>query len=65
MITKREAAIISAYTGILLGEFSEMQLYAEKVLGRGVLTHEFAERELWEELKMKARPDFLDLEVAE
>lgn len=32
-MTKREAAIVSAYTGYLIGEFSDFQAYAEEVMG--------------------------------
>lgn len=34
MLTKREAAIISAYTGFMIGEFSEMHKYIEEKLQR-------------------------------
>jgi hypothetical protein len=37
-MTKREAAIISAYTGILVGKFSDMHALIEEVLGRPVVT---------------------------
>lgn len=32
-MTKREAAIVSAYTGYVIGEFSDSQAYAEEVMG--------------------------------
>ena len=40
-MNKREAAVISAYTGILLGEFSDLHKYVEEIFGRPVFTHEF------------------------
>lgn len=40
VMTKREAAIVSAYTGIMLGKFSDMLGYIEEILGRPVHTHE-------------------------
>ena len=58
---KREGAIISAFTGILCGEFSSMHGYVEELLGRRVWTHEFGNKEFTEELKKKAKPDFLKL----
>ena len=33
-MTKREAAIVSAYTRYLIGEFSDFHAYAEEVIGR-------------------------------
>lgn len=35
-MTKREAAIVSAYTGILIGSFSDMHEYVEEKLQRSV-----------------------------
>lgn len=62
-MTKDEAAIVSAYTGVMLGKFSDMQKYAERVLGRPVWTHEFASEHVVDELKAATRPDFMALEV--
>jgi hypothetical protein len=61
MITKREAAIISLYTGILIGDFGDMHEYAEELFGGGIMTHEFAEEGFVNHLKVLARPDFLKL----
>ena len=58
-MNKREAAVISAFTGILIGDFSEMHQYIEQVLGRAVWTHELAGKEFNEKLKEAAKPDFL------
>ncbi len=63
MITKREAAIISAYTGYLIGDFSETHKYIEEILGRPVWTHEMASEKIWEEIRDKAKPDYISLEV--
>ena len=38
-MTKREAAIITAYTGILIGKFNDFHKYIEEKAGRGVYTH--------------------------
>ena len=32
-MTKREAAIVSAYTGVLIGDFNEMHRYIEEIMG--------------------------------
>jgi hypothetical protein len=60
-MTREESAIISAYTGILAGPFEAMHEYAEKLFDRSVFTHEFASARFTEELKAKARPDFIKL----
>ena len=56
---KEQAAIIGAFTGYTLGPFGDIQEYAEKVLGRPVWTHEFADKGFREELKEASRSDFL------
>ena len=62
-MTKKEAAIVTAYTGILIGEFSDLHEYIEKILGRPVFTHELADKELWVEIKEKSRKDFINITV--
>ena len=63
MLMKQEAAIVSAYTGFLLGSFNDMHEYAEKIMGRPIYTHEFADKILVEELKQKAKQDFITISV--
>jgi len=58
-MTKREAAIISAYTGILVGDFSAMHEYVEEVMEGPIWTHQFASKEFNELLKEKVKPDLL------
>lgn len=58
-LTKEQGAIISAFTGILCGEFSAMREYCERIMGRPIFTHEFASKTLRAEIKEKAQPDFL------
>jgi len=60
-LTKEQAAIIGAYTGFSAGPFADIQEYAERVFGRPIWTHEFADKALSEELRAKAKPDFLAL----
>jgi len=62
-MTKEEAAILSAYTGILIGNFSELHGYIEKILGGSVFTHELANEKIWEEIKEKSKNDFLNIRV--
>ncbi len=62
-MNKREAAIVSAYTGILLGNFDELHSYIEEILGRPVFTHELASTGLVHDIKEKTKKDFLSLVV--
>ena len=63
MITKREAAIISTYTGILIGGFSDTHKYIEKIMGRPVFTHELANKSFMEEIQEKSRDDFISIDI--
>jgi len=58
-LTKEQAAIIGAYTGITAGSFGDIQEYAEKKFGHPIFTHEFASKEVSEKLKELSKPDFL------
>ena len=60
-MTKKEAAIVSAYTGFLCGSFSDMHKYAEDVMGEPIFTHQFGSKEYCEKLKEKIKPDFIKL----
>lgn len=63
-MTKKEAAIIMAYTGVttLSGEdFRIFHEYAEKMLGRPVFSHEFGNVAIAEQLKAAAAKDFMEL----
>jgi len=63
MITKREAAIISAYTNYLLGEFSDMHEYIEEIMGRPIYTHEMVIKATVDEIQEKSKDDFINLKV--
>lgn len=58
-LTKEQASIIGAYTGITVGPFTHIHEYAEKVLNRPIFTHEFASRQLMDELKNASFDDFM------
>lgn len=58
-LTRDQAAIIGAFTGILTGPLEDMQAYAERVLGRPVWTHELADKSMPEALRDAARADFI------
>ena len=60
-MTKREAAIVSAYTGFLCGKFSDMHEYIEEVMGRPVWTHEIGANGFEEMIREKSKEDFVAL----
>lgn len=54
---KQEAILVSAFTGFLLTkDFSAVHKFCEDLLGRPIWTHEFASRNVQEEIKAKCRP---------
>ena len=57
-MTKEEKIIVSAYTGYLLCDsFSDVHEYVEKVLGRPVWTHEFADTRFQQNIRDAVKPD--------
>ena len=60
-LTKREAAAVSAYTGILIGSFADLHEYAEEIMGRPIWTHQFPS--IADDLKAAARADFMAIQV--
>jgi hypothetical protein len=62
-MTTREAAIVTIYTGILIGSFEEAQRYAEEVHGAPIFTHQFASKPFLKYLKKRAKKDFVSIEV--
>lgn len=64
-MTKREAAIVSAYTGFLIGEFQDFHEYAEEILGRPIQTIEMISEDIWELFHEKSLKDFQSIEVDE
>lgn len=58
-MTKRESAIVGAYTGILCGPFEALHEYVEEILGRPVFTHEMGSKAVADEIKEKSRSDFV------
>lgn len=60
-LTREQAAIIGAFTGIACGPFPDIHEYAERKLGRPIWTHQFASQKLSEQLREAAREDFLAL----
>ena len=63
-MTKRECAIVQAYTGVVmlagenLGYFYD---YIMELMGRPLWTHEFADENVARTIKERAKPDFIEL----
>ena len=62
-VTKREAAIVTAFTKMMIGEFNEFHKYIEEKLDRPVWTHELANEDIWNELHEICKEDFIDISV--
>lgn len=61
-MTKREAAIIMAYTGIAMlqgDDLNEYYKYISEIMGRTVFTHEITS--ISEMIREKSKPDFIKL----
>ena len=64
-MTKNEAAIVTTFTGKMLGDFSDFHKYVEKILGRQVFTHELGSESVSNEIMEASKADFIALEVTE
>lgn len=60
MLTKREAAIISAYTGFLIGKFSDMHEYVDEKIP-GITTIGFVL--FADQIREKSKDDFINIKV--
>lgn len=58
-LTTHQASVLSAYTGVLCGNFSDMHKYIEKLFGRPVWTHETGDKGFMSKLKEAAKADFM------
>lgn len=55
-LTRRQAAIISAATGVLCGPFGDFHELAEQLMGRPVWVHEMGTKEVIKQIKDAALP---------
>lgn len=62
-MNKKEAAIVSAYTGFLIGDFGDFHEYAEKIMERPIFTHEFANKKIVDKIHQKSKGDFLNIKI--
>ena len=62
-MTRREAAIVSAYTGYSIGRLDDLYEYLSELIGRPIYTHEIPA--VLDEYNDKISQDFVMLEVQE
>ena len=61
-MTKKEAILVSAYTGFLLTKnFSDVHEFYEELLGRPVFTHELIRDDVMREIRAKCAPLIIEL----
>lgn len=60
-MTRREATIVSAYTGYLIGRADDLYKYLSELVGRPIYTHEIPS--VLDEYHDRIRQDFVALEV--
>jgi hypothetical protein len=59
-ITRREAAVITAFTGIhMAASFGDVQALGDEVMGRPTWTHEYGGEKFTADLKEGVREEFL------
>jgi hypothetical protein len=60
-MTLREKQVVSAYTGVLMCNFSDLHGYIEEILERPIWTHELAYEKIQDEIKEKSKKEFLEI----
>lgn len=60
-MTDREKAIVTAYTGVLMLDWSKFHEWVEFFMDQPVFSHEFASPAFLGSLKEKVKPEFLSL----
>jgi hypothetical protein len=61
-ITRKQAAIIGAFTGTTCGPFEDIQEYVDSLPGfKGIMTHNFGNNETVKRIKEASRDDFIAL----
>lgn len=58
-LTRKQAAVIGAYTGVLVGRWQDLHEYIDGIMERPVYSHELGDKKIAREIKAKAAKDFL------
>ncbi len=69
-MTKEEAAIVSAYTGFLIGSFSDLKEFSDNLMrgwveDENLKDPEFPMKNFFDELKKRALPLFQNIKITE
>ena len=60
-LTLEQAIVVTGFTGFMACKFSDFHEEVEKRLGRPIWTHQFADPDLWDEVKAAFRDDFVEM----
>ena len=60
-LTREQAAIVGAFTGILCGPVTDWHQYVEKVVGHAVFSHELGSPAMERKIREASRKDFLKI----
>jgi hypothetical protein len=61
-LTRRQAAIIGAFTGVTCGPFEDIHEYVDSLPGfKGITTLGFASKDIAEQIREASRADFISL----
>lgn len=61
-LTKKQAVVLSGFTGLLHGSFSDFHEDVEKRMGRPVFTHELGDKDIAARVKELYRDDFIAMQ---
>lgn len=61
-LTKEQAVVLSGFTGLLHGSFSDFHEDVEKRMGRPVFTHELGDKDIAAKVKELYRDDFIAMQ---
>lgn len=61
-LTKEQAIVLTGFTGILHGSFSDFHEDVEKRFDHGIFTHMFADKSFVEKVKLMYTDDFLAMQ---
>lgn len=64
-LTKKQALIVSGYTGVLCCPFLDFHRDVQKRLGQPVWTHQFSDPDVMAEIKAAYRDDFIAMCIKE
>jgi hypothetical protein len=58
-MTKHEAAVMTAFTGILIGDFGDFHAYAEEIRDKPIFSHQFGDASFAKRVNEESCTDFI------